>query len=672
MLKLASGAMAVASTGLQGLGLSPAAAAEVAANPDLWINKESSRWLWVVARMIDCGQDTTAFVQSIKDMGANCLVMTTGGVVAFYPSQVQYHIASPYMRPGHDYFGETAAHAKALGMRMCGRLDLSRVVGQAYQDHPDWFFIRADGQPVKDETGRYQPCINGPWYREHTLKITEEVVTRYDISGLFMNNFVNDPRSWGDQGLCHCANCQVKFKARTGRAIPDKADAEYSKFIGDCVSEASALHRTVVKSRLPNCIYLNDTEPTDGAHTESRMPFYPTPVWPYAASASVNHMRTASPDKAAMNITVTYSANAQRLATMPASMVGHELYQAIANGCAPVLTITGTAPQEDNNCIIGARPVFAFARDNEDLYVGQKSGARILVLSESYGRTSFGNGESLRGIVRILSEAHLPFAISDHTKTLDANPKAFDLVIVAPGSREANLDGYLRGGGKAIYVLTPPESVVGKPIKTWSKPPSSYFRIQDRKLFPSVGYTNLLALSGDFFEYPDDPKAALTYVPPSLSEMAETAEIDMKESLKPGLIQRAVGQGRLAYIPWDLPTIYYRQMFPAHAALFTDLVDNMLGGPRQLRTNVHPQVEMVLMDQPARRRRLVHIINGTGQAQQGYHPALTVHDIDIEVAGVWRSATSRATGKTLAAKTIDGRTSVRLPELIAYDVVVFA
>jgi hypothetical protein len=201
---------------------------------------------------------------------------------------------------------------------------------------------------------------------------------------------------------------------------------------------------------------------------------------------------------------------------------------------------------------------------------------------------------------------------------------------------------------------------------------SSYFRIHDRKLFPSVSFTNLVALSGDYLEFPPETNAALTLIPPSLSEMAETAESDMKESNKPGLILREHGSGRLAYIPWDMPGIYHRQMFPAHAALFTDLIDNLLPKPRQLRTNAHAHVETVLMDQPARRRQLLHLINGTGQAQSGYVSPTSIRDISIDVDGVFRTASQRSSGHTLSVKNAGGRTKFIIQELDTYDVVVLS
>jgi hypothetical protein len=44
------------------------AAASPEAEPLLWINRESTRWLWVLARMIDTNSDTKAFVDPAAEL----------------------------------------------------------------------------------------------------------------------------------------------------------------------------------------------------------------------------------------------------------------------------------------------------------------------------------------------------------------------------------------------------------------------------------------------------------------------------------------------------------------------------------------------------------------------------------------------------------------------------
>ena len=85
---------------------------------------------------------------------------------------------------------------------------------------------------------------------------------------------------------------------------------------------------------------------------------------------------------------------------------------------------------------------------------------------------------------------------------------------------------------------------------------------------------------------------------------------DKQETTIPGLVIADDGQGRMAYVPWDIGGLYYRHSSEAHANLLSDLIDHLLPNGRQIRTNAHPLVEMTVMDQPARHRTLVHLVNG--------------------------------------------------------------
>ena len=84
---------------------------------------------------------------------------------------------------------------------------------------------------------------------------------------------------------------------------------------------------------------------------------------------------------------------------------------------------------------------------------------------------------------------------------------------------------------------------------------------------------------------------------------------DKVETTVPGLVFVNHGSGSAAYIPWDVGGLYYRHSSEAHRGLLADVIDRLLPGGRQLRTNAHPLVEMTLMEQPARRR----IVDPSGQ-----------------------------------------------------------
>ena len=96
---------------------------------------------------------------------------------------------------------------------------------------------------------------------------------------------------------------------------------------------------------------------------------------------------------------------------------------------------------------------------------------------------------------------------------------------------------------------------------------------------------------------------------------------DKVETAIPGLVFADHEKGRVAYIPWDVGGLYYRHSSQGHAGLMADVIDRLLPTGRQLKTDAHPLVEMTIMDQPARRRTLVHLVNGSGTLRHGVLPA---------------------------------------------------
>jgi hypothetical protein len=128
------------------------------------------------------------------------------------------------------------------------------------------------------------------------------------------------------------------------------------------------------------------------------------------------------------------------------------------------------------------------------------------------------------------------------------------------------------------------------------------------------------------------------------------------------------GSGRAAYVPWDIGGLYYRHSSPAHAALLTDVIDQLLPAGRQLRTSAHPLVELTLMAQPARGRTLLHLVNGSGHHDTAYFAPIAMRDIRIELPGLVRRVRAVALGRELPVTTRDGWSRVTLTGLDAYEV----
>jgi hypothetical protein len=187
---------------------------------------------------------------------------------------------------------------------------------------------------------------------------------------------------------------------------------------------------------------------------------------------------------------------------------------------------------------------------------------------------------------------------------------------------------------------------------------------------PSLRDTDVLFVDGDYLELAPGGNAVLTLIPTAMFGPPEKVWSDKVETRVPGLVFATHGQGRLAYLPWDVGGLYYRHSSESHAALLSDLIDGLLPRGRQIRTNAHPLVELTLMDQPARKRTLVHLVNGTGHQDTAYFPAVELRDITIELPRDVRTVQAVALGRALPVTGNGRNRMVTLPSLKAYEVLI--
>jgi hypothetical protein len=347
-----------------------------------------------------------------------------------------------------------------------------------------------------------------------------------------------------------------------------------------------------------------------------------------------------------------------RFVAVPPAEVRLRLHQALAHGGPPALAMVGTMDQEDRSALLAARPVFRWHAGHEDLYVGQKSAAGVLLLP--------GDRDSYRGLFRILAEQHIPFAVSDR---LDG--RAWDLVI-SPSGAPAELERFVRDGGRLLIAGAVEPGFPVAPVVARRPHTQGAWRVRDHALLPSLETTNLLFLDGPYLELQPPEKPLLTLIPPAMFGPPEKVWVDKVETQTPGLVLAGAGRGRVAWIPWDIGALYHRHSSPGHAGLVADVIDLLLPAGRQLRTNAHPLVEITVMAQPARGRTLVHLVNASGHADTAYFDPVEMRDVAIDLAGEFTQARAVALGRALAVTTSGGRTRFTLPALGAYEVVVLS
>ncbi|MDE3198531.1 MAG: hypothetical protein KGN84_19440, partial [Acidobacteriota bacterium] len=444
-----------------------------------WWMTEPIRWVQTNLRETDASLDAGRLVAQLSDMKANVLLFGMGGIVSYYPAQAEFHYPSPYLPPGRDLFGDVLRKAHDRHIRVVGRFDFSKTQKRVFDAHPEWFFRQANGEPVV-YNGLYSTCINGGYYREQAMRILAEALDRYAVDGLFFNMFGNQSRDYSGRevGLCHCAACQRKYRAMFHKDLPDKPDDDYRQFMFISSREVAKAIGDLIHAKRPHAGFFNYIqESTDGIMSESNTAVNrPLPLWPYSASDNVNRARNSEPGKMAINLNMQFVDMWWRFATVPAQEIALRMWQNVAHGGALTFEVNGTLDQEDRQALEAAKPIFRWVAAREQYYVGEESAARVLLLGASPKTGRSYPVEPYRGVFRMLSEEHIPFAVADNTDRLDK--RRFDLAI-ATNWAPMELLAYAESGGHVVIVSPqPPDFPVADVVST-TNDLKGYIRVRD-------------------------------------------------------------------------------------------------------------------------------------------------------------------------------------------------
>jgi hypothetical protein len=632
-----------------------------------WWMTEPIRWVQTNLRQVDAGLDAKRLTEQLSEMRANVLLQGMGGIAAYYPTAVPFHYPSPNLSPGRDMFGDTIREAHARKIRVVGRYDLSKTRKEAFDAHPEWFFRQSNGQPVI-YNGLYSTCINGGYYRNQAMKILAEGLEKYDVDGLFFNMFGNQSRDYSgrDVGLCHCEACARKYRELYGKTIPEQPDEDYRMFMFKSSREVADSIGKLIRAKRPNAGYFNYIqEYTDGIMSESNTAIArPLPLWPYSASLNVNRARNSQPGKVAINLNMQFVDYWWRFATVPQQEIALRAWQNIAHGGALTFEVNGTLDQQDRQALETAKPIFRWAAQNEEYYSRQSSAARVLLLGAPPTAERGSNEGPFRGAFRLLSEEHIPFAVSDNMDWL--GKREFDLVI-STGWAPAALKPYVESGAKLLLLTADKPDFEVVPVVRTEKDIKGYVRVREWAKSPSLPQTTLLMLNGPFTELQARRPAPLTLIPPSMIGPPEFVHIDMKDTEIPAIAFTYMGKGEVLWIPWDLGGMYYRTSLPAHAGIFRDVVQRLYP-MRQIVTDAHPLVEMTLMHQ--KDRTLLHLVNLSGHSQTGYFSPIPMRDIHVKIAGSYRTAKTVRSPGSLPIQSIPSYSELVVPQLRDYELVV--
>ena len=153
-----------------------------------------------------------------KRTQVQAVIINAGGIVAYYPSRFPLHHRAEFLGD-RDLFGELTRAAHADGIFVMARMDSNRTAEDFFTVHPDWFARDAGGRPYR-AADKYIACINSPYYDEYLPDVLREIIERSRPDGFTDNSWAG----LGRESICYCDNCSRRFTAKTGKALPRKAD----------------------------------------------------------------------------------------------------------------------------------------------------------------------------------------------------------------------------------------------------------------------------------------------------------------------------------------------------------------------------------------------------------------------------------------------------------------
>jgi len=634
-----------------------------------WWQERPMRMVQTNLREIDLPLDPEQYAQTIDGFGANVALFNLGGIVANYPTKLDYHFRNP-RNSATDLVAGVIEQLHRRDIRFIGRFDFSKINESIAALHPDWLSISLEGKPII-YNGQVSACVNGTYQQACSLEILKEALDRYPLDGVFFNMFGYQVHDYSGNyfGPCQCANCQRRFREYAAGQFPDAqiprredpADPAYqlyTRFCHETSREQILKIRNLIKSYGEIAVSTWSDVGVDIFRSESNSGLRrPQPEFVYDASLNVRRVGASFPEMVASNTAVHFIDFPYRHAGVSPALTQRRLAQDfIHGGWLDYYVIGRLDGQHDRACQEGAKRLFHLHQKAVEWmerggFLPLDPVADVCLLEP--GREQPGRSlDELKGLMCLLSESQRLYDVVAEAALESGNPRkpleTYDLVIVpdlaviSPGL-VGKLSAYVRGGGRLL--LSGMSAVAGgedllrlcgvKRITAQAYVPGAYLAAQEseREAFPRLAQVDWIPLESPWLacEPVDGARTYLKQVPVGMygpPEKCYYAEI----SDFPGLVVQKAGEGTTAILPWKIGSQYYA--FPTHAAagLWEGVLEGVLGVRCLLRVEAPPNIEI-----SAFRGKgggwLLGLANLSGQNGRAVHDPLPVLDVRIRIPG---------------------------------------
>ncbi|MEO5684346.1 MAG: alpha-amylase family protein [Chitinophagaceae bacterium] len=590
---------------------------------------------------------------------ANTLLINAGGIMAFYPTKLDFQYTNPYMKP--NMLVDVIKKCHQHNIKVIVRFDFSRVQERVFKAHPDWCYISPKGERIINRD-MYVAAINAPYVQEKAFAIIAEVMDNYAIDGIFLNMpgyQVNNPYEGKYHGIDQNEYDKKRFADWSGGlALPveeNKADTLFQKYLAfkklTVEDWSHRLHNMVKAKNKQVAICTYSDKYVDIIRHESQAS--QLPYWPYGASDNVNNAIHSFPGHIISNASIQQISFQSRYNAVEPEETAIRLYENIANGAGLDMSMMGDMRgYEDERNFETFRKIYSFHQRNEKYFGRYKSIAQIAVIAPG----SWPSGlpmQEYRGIQLMLKEAHLPFDIIEDAQlaNLAGQIKKYRLILLPDitylnTASLAVLKKALAEGTHFIATNTTmfddPQNLLeifgAKTINKDNDGGGNYINPENKNIFTRFKKQSMVSWKFNLGLY--DFSAADTALLPILAKGRPGPPEIIGGHDPTGYYAMGIkkhGAGKAVLLPANIGRLYYQQGYEEHKNILLDIIQYIFPAADSLiKTNMPERVETILQQytlntaafttRPGQDGLILHLVNLTGFSGNTYFKPLPVMD----------------------------------------------
>lgn len=698
------------------------------ADDKAWFSR-SMRWAQLAFVENDPGRcDPDFWLDYFKRIHADGVLLSAGGVVAFYPTDIPLHHRSDFLG-NTDLLGYMMEGCRKMNMTVCVRTDPHAARQNVYDAHPDWIAVTSEGEKRRHWANPelWVTCGLGPYNFEFMTEVHKEIMEKYRPEGIFSNR-------WSGSGMCYCEHCVKSFKAFSGGMELPRGGGRGSNR-NQASAEVSAKYREWNIARLKELWFLWDAEirkirpvarfipngfPDRKLTGELSDIFFvdrqgrSSEIPPWNSGRGAKELRAGGMGmKPLIHIFSVGLTGSPRWKDSVNTAAELRIWAAsgVANGMLPCFVKFGATPI-DKRWFAPMEKIYQGFHRSERYLRNIAPMARVAMVIEEQGSggRNMGDepwqqngGDHKLGMYHNLVEGHVPFEMIN-SGVLDAEHlKPFKLLILSniaalSDAQCEQIRKFVEGGGSllatfesSLYDETGKKrsdfglaDLFGVSFDQGVEGPmqNSYLRLRSdpstNKFHPVLeGLEDATRIINGIFRVKVTPKSTdfpspVTLIPtypdlPMEDVYTRQPDPDTRE-----LYLREVGKGRVAYIPWDIDRAFWEHMAMDHGKLLNNTISWVLNEDPIVTVKAPGLVETTAWRQE--KSMSIHLVNLTNpMMQKGPFRELIPVDAEVsikipenvKVTGVYLPISDKKPQFTIK----NGRVTLALKQIFDHEII---